>query len=97
MLRHCSTIAVDKAIIRFTEAGSEQSVVIGEATFHRISSPNSVCLAIADRAKLYCRRRDIDFERKSCLDFVNFPDILRNVDDSKRDIDKMAAMKMNFR
>ena len=51
-----------------------------------LSSPTIACLAIDDRAKVNCRRRDIGYEMNCCLAFVTVPDILRNVslDDSKR-------------
>ena len=41
-------------------------------------------IANADRAKLNSRRRYIGFEPNSSLAFVNVPDIIRNVDYSKR-------------
>ena len=53
-----------------------------------LSLPTIACLAIAGCAKLNCRRQDIGFEPNSCMAFVNFPDILRNVGgrfDAKRD------------
>ena len=49
-----------------------------------LSSPTIACLAIADRAKINCRRRDIGFKSNSCLAFVNLLDILRNVEEWKR-------------
>ena len=56
-----------RAIIRFTEADSlylnKRSPLLDESTFLTLSLPIIVCLAIADRAKLNCRRRDIGFER----------------------------------
>ena len=50
-----------------------------------LSSPIIACLAIVDCTKLNCRHQDTGYEPNSCcsLAFVNFPDILRNVDDSK--------------
>ena len=54
-----------------------------------LSFPTIACLAIAGRAQLNCRRRDIGFEPNRCMAFVNLPDILRNVDgrfDANRDI-----------
>ena len=41
-------------------------------------------MAITDHARLNCLRRDIGFEPNSCIAFVDFPDILRNVDDLKQ-------------
>ena len=54
--------------------------LLGESTFLSLSSPTIACLTIADRAKLNCHRRVIGFDPNSCLAFVNFLDILQNVE-----------------
>ena len=58
--------------------------LVGEPTFLSLSSPPIACLAIADSAKLNCRRPVIGFERNSCMGLVKCPDILRNAEEWKR-------------
>ena len=63
---------------------SSSSSLFGESTSFLLSSQIIASLATTDRAKLNCRRRYIGFESNRCLAFVNFANILRNIDDSKR-------------
>ena len=73
----------------FTEAGfwhlNGGSPSLGESTFLSLSSPTIFCLAIADRAKLNCRHRDIGFDPNSCLAFVKFFTKCRRME-AKREI-----------
>ena len=68
-----------------TKPVRSRSTFLRESKFLSFLLPTIACLAIADAdRKLNCHHRDVGFKPKGYLAFVNLPDILRNVEESKR-------------